>query len=438
MLYFRKLRLYLVYSVVFALILLFFLIIFRQEARAATYCDGNPEGNCYVDGSVASSGDGKTPSTAFRTIQEAADVVGPGDTVNVRGGNTYTDSNDCSGYLSVVCIKSGGTTGNPVTFRTWPGTGAPIIDAVPVDSGFSSFGFDYITLNGFVINNDSDTYQYGIRFSSENIQIINNTFNGTWGAVYSYSMSPTSAVIVGNTFTNNYYGITLYPVAGGGPFTTFEISENTISGSQFSVFLGDVEELYFFENHIYNSSEGIHGDYQLTTPVNYSINNNMIYTSKNGIVLIFFNASGANSVELFNNSIVGQISGSSTGTSFLLVGTTQGIFSMRNNIIFRFDKGQHVWNVSSSTVDTNYNLVYGNILNYEGLTAGSNDINTSPVFFDDSSDFRLQPSSPAIDAGATLSEVTDDIIGIPRPQGSAYDIGAYEYYDIPVTLDSET
>ncbi|MDD3647766.1 MAG: Ig-like domain-containing protein, partial [Candidatus Dojkabacteria bacterium] len=28
--------------------------------------------------------------------------------------------------------------------------------------------------------------------------------------------------------------------------------------------------------------------------------------------------------------------------------------------------------------------------------------------------------------------------GIPRPQGSAYDIGAYEYYDIPVTLDSET
>src|SRR5205085_911334 len=35
--------------------------------------------------------------------------------------------------------------------------------------------------------------------------------------------------------------------------------------------------------------------------------------------------------------------------------------------------------------------------------------------------------SPAIDAGETLAEVTDDYSGISRPQGVAYDIGAHEH-----------
>jgi hypothetical protein len=39
----------------------------------------------------------------------------------------------------------------------------------------------------------------------------------------------------------------------------------------------------------------------------------------------------------------------------------------------------------------------------------------------------LQSSSPAIDAGLTISSVTNDYIGKARPHGTAYDIGAYEY-----------
>ena len=41
--------------------------------------------------------------------------------------------------------------------------------------------------------------------------------------------------------------------------------------------------------------------------------------------------------------------------------------------------------------------------------------------------FRLLSTSPAIDNGATISAVTQDSAGLPRPQGSAYDIGAYEF-----------
>lgn len=45
----------------------------------------------YVDASVQTSGDGKSPGTAFKTIQEAADVVKAGDVVEIAGGN-YRES----------------------------------------------------------------------------------------------------------------------------------------------------------------------------------------------------------------------------------------------------------------------------------------------------------------------------------------------------------
>jgi hypothetical protein len=47
----------------------------------------------------------------------------------------------------------------------------------------------------------------------------------------------------------------------------------------------------------------------------------------------------------------------------------------------------------------------------------------APDFFD----FYPRSDSPVIDAGLDVSYVLDDIDGNPRPQGQAYDIGAYEY-----------
>jgi hypothetical protein len=44
----------------------------------------------------------------------------------------------------------------------------------------------------------------------------------------------------------------------------------------------------------------------------------------------------------------------------------------------------------------------------------------------DSWDVSLVPNSPAIDAGI-VSGATRDILGVPRPKGSAFDIGAYEF-----------
>ncbi|MBL8012669.1 MAG: right-handed parallel beta-helix repeat-containing protein, partial [Candidatus Omnitrophica bacterium] len=61
-------------------------------------------------------------------------------------------------------------------------------------------------------------------------------------------------------------------------------------------------------------------------------------------------------------------------------------------------------------------------------TQSGNIVNTAnPDFFDPAAgDFGLRLLSPAIDAGATVSEVTQDFTGDPRPNGPNYDIGAFE------------
>lgn len=51
-----------------------------------------------------------------------------------------------------------------------------------------------------------------------------------------------------------------------------------------------------------------------------------------------------------------------------------------------------------------------------------------PVFVNSSTcDFHLQPTSPAVDTGQFIAELTDDLEGLPRFSGPAIDIGAYEY-----------
>ena len=66
------------------------------------------------------------------------------------------------------------------------------------------------------------------------------------------------------------------------------------------------------------------------------------------------------------------------------------------------------------------------------LIGGASNLLGDPAFVDpDNGDFRLSAGSPAINAGRVITEATidEDRSGTPMPQGSAPDIGAYEYFD---------
>ena len=54
------------------------------------------------------------------------------------------------------------------------------------------------------------------------------------------------------------------------------------------------------------------------------------------------------------------------------------------------------------------------------------------VFVDaDGDDYHLIEGSSPMDAGVDIAEVVDDLDGVPRPTGDGYDIGAYEWTDMP-------
>lgn len=63
-------------------------------------------------------------------------------------------------------------------------------------------------------------------------------------------------------------------------------------------------------------------------------------------------------------------------------------------------------------------------------------ISKDPLFKAPSAlDLHLQPSSPCIDAGTTLAYAEYDYDSVKRPQGVAYDMGAFEYAgSLPITL----
>ncbi|MBC8083047.1 MAG: hypothetical protein H7Z21_07530, partial [Hymenobacter sp.] len=77
--------------------------------------------NYYVSASsgtnTTANGTGLSPTNAFATIQYAADLTLPGDTVFVRAG-TYVNTGTAG---SVVTIRRSGAAGALITYRNYPG-----------------------------------------------------------------------------------------------------------------------------------------------------------------------------------------------------------------------------------------------------------------------------------------------------------------------------
>jgi hypothetical protein len=87
-----------------------------------------------------------------------------------------------------------------------------------------------------------------------------------------------------------------------------------------------------------------------------------------------------------------------------------------------------------------YNDSWGNSSNYCNANPGSHDISVDPQFVNATAgDYHIRFGSPAMNAGTNDGAPAYDKDGVPRPQGSRVDIGAYEAiipYSVylPVTL----
>ncbi len=82
--------------------------------------------------------------------------------------------------------------------------------------------------------------------------------------------------------------------------------------------------------------------------------------------------------------------------------------------------------VAKRNVTIDCNLIHG-FRDYVDETRGAKYIEKDPLLVDAAgADFRLSRSSPAVDSGNSLDAPSRDFAGNPRPQGSGYDLGAFE------------
>ncbi|HEV8725280.1 MAG TPA: LamG-like jellyroll fold domain-containing protein [Candidatus Binatia bacterium] len=356
---------------------------------------------------VATNGSDANPGTLsqpFRTIAQGISALQPNDKLYIRNG-TYAET-----------INSNNQT--IPTGTSW--SDAPLISAYPGET---------VTLRpnsaGEVVNLAHSYIQYVI-FNGMTLDAINAGFGVSgWGGAHHVrfqngvikSASKSGVLLAhGNGLSSDYF-----------EFINMKIHDNGLSLYDHGVYIAtshnlvDRSEIYNnvgYGIHVYNGAPGEQAS-DNTLRGNTIHNNALVDVSSAGIIL----SSGDGNLA-YNNIIQNN----SYGISVNYRATNSKIY---NNVVYANTYyGIDVGGGSTSALVKN-NIVYQNgwtISDAGSGTVTSNNLTTDPQFVNPSaSDFHLQSTSPAIDAGATLTEVATDLSGVARPQRQAYDIGAYEF-----------
>jgi len=363
-----------------------------------------PSGSCggsachYVDGTAGNDANPGTSSAPWRTIQHAADVMNPGDTVVVNDG-VYT------GGANVVTVSRSGTASEWLVLRAAHRWGA-VIDG----QGNSSYvGIEingkYIRVEGFEVRNTS---RYGIdAYNGHDIAVVGDDIHD-----------------VGHVCTDDVGG----RVGVDAYARNLTIERNLIHdvgrlgpGEQ-----GCSPSTTAWQNHDHGIYQG--SEYAGQSD-NLVIRNNVFYHFTHGWAVQRYEGSGTivNGLSILNNTFVGA---NPWRDGQIIIATGVNNLVIENNIFYQpttagvwFDTG------GLSNVTLSDNLSFGAAVSegLSGMTSSGNLGNVDPRFVNPSGlDFHVQSGSPAIGAGMTLSNVPNDFDGVVR--SGAYTIGAYQFH----------
>ena len=376
----------------------------------------------YVDPTGNDSNPG-TDVSPFSTIQKAASVVSAGDTVIVRDG-VYSGRNACSGTTAVVCLSRGGTATAPVTFKAENKWGAKIDGQGMSNEGWYFLaGANYVRIENFEI--------YGINALAA---------DGGASALALYNGGH-DVEIVGNNI--HHVGHICTDTSKGQNGIFIEQPKVTVEGN----LIHDIGRFAPGENgcnpataNYQNHDHGIYlngtadsssipgGDYAL-------VKNNIFYNNKRGWSMQLYPGE-LTGVNIVNNTFAfanpyrdGHIIVDANLTATAIV---NNIFYQPTNVAVRIPNSPALTQVEvSDNLTTTPGIVTKTLL---GMTVLGNWLSINPQFINATSppyDFQLAATSSARDGGRTVSTVLYDYAGILRPQGFAYDIGAFEYRTDP-------
>jgi parallel beta-helix repeat protein len=174
------------------------------------------------------------------------------------------------------------------------------------------------------------------------------------------------------------------------------------------------------------------------------VRNNVVHDNRGGILVNNVRGGGNNLV--YNNIVYDNELGIITyaGTGNMVVNNTvyhntpnQGIaIGGSNNIVRNNIASNNSTNLSSSGSGHTFS---NNLCSSSGTNCAIVENATSTFTDATNKSFTLRLSSQAIDRGFDLTNnVTSDALGISRPQGNAFDIGAYEYSAPAAGLNAPT
>ncbi|MBI4673616.1 MAG: IPT/TIG domain-containing protein [Chloroflexi bacterium] len=382
----------------------------------------------------------------FKTLYRPRKVMQPGDIVYLKGGTFNAADPDSPGWDAVLLfhpdIDPNGTADRPIAYIGYPGD-RPVLGAPqPMRRGiYMDAALEYYIIANLELSQYAGTLQpsgnghriignyshdgifsegavIGIAGNSARLKIYGNLLRDNGGTgdasghgLYLQGFGTIQDIDFGWNQIQDQRGrraIQLFGHADGDRMDNIRIHDNLISGSlRDNILLGGSDgstevlgTIYVHNNIIVGADwQGLHiNDPQGT----FIIQNNVLYNNgsqgPDSNAQLFIERAGAGRITFQNNILYAE-----SGQTYDLFGPGVDV---------------SVFNAASN------NLVYnaGDCPDWDTRC-----INADPLFVDAAAyDFRLQPGSPAIEAGENTG-VALDYLGLARPQNQAYDIGAYEF-----------
>lgn len=330
------------------------------------------------------------------TILQASQLAKPGDIIHVAPG-VYS-----GGFITTAS----GSAAAHITYVSDVPFGAKIIGAGgTADTGWWNQGSN-VDISGFEIDGSGSlatSWRFGFYGSGSNV-----TFQGN--KVHDILTDPTAYANAGRNG------------AGGAA-----IEMDNYSGATNSSVIGNL--VYNVGPSSITSSSLVHGIYQITSG---NVFNNVVYNVVGTGITLWH---GAKNINIANNTVDGARnigivvgSGDSGATS-----TSGDYVTVENNIVTNSRGGIYEAGVTGIHNIYRNNLIYNDRLGgLQDFRLQNGSTHTGTVFADPqyvnlaAHDYRLQDTSPAIDAGTSIGAPTTDFSGATRPSGDGFDIGSFE------------
>ena len=396
------------------------------------------QSNYYVSNTGSNGNNGLTINAAFETLQHAADIVNAGDSVFVVSGN----------YVGFD-IRTSGNSFQPIVFKALSNDVTIDIHNPVTNDGINIENANYVEIHGFNIinqpragirivvsdfikainNNCSNNFKWGIftGFTNDNLIEGNScSYSEDEHGIYVSNSSDRATIINNHSFNNNGCGIHMngdLSMGDDGIISNAIVAGNVIHdngvGGGSAINMDCVQDSKIFNNLIYNNHATGIAMYQIDgaegSKNNKIFNNTIIHPTDGRWAVLVVNASTGNTI--YNNILINNHS--FRGSICLDEESKPGFVSDYNLLVDR---------LSDDDGNSNMSLASWQALGYD---AHSQIVQTENQIFVDpnNSNYHLLQSSQPTNIGTSLvsSVVAVDIDGVLRPQGSGYDIGAYEY-----------